>query len=91
MFAKLYCPSIVPVMNFEYQSEVLLACSLLLIPPLSQLTIFDISGKLILLKTNWNAVSLPYSLETLPAGIYIAILSSVNAHNRTTIFLRRLQ
>jgi hypothetical protein len=33
MFAKLYRPSIVPVMNFENQSGVSLTSSLLLIPP----------------------------------------------------------
>jgi hypothetical protein len=49
------------------------------------------SGKLILLRTNWNAVSLPYSLETLPAGTYIAILSSVNARHSTTMLLWRQQ
>ena len=91
MFAKLYCPSIVPVMNFENQLGVSLTSSLLLIPPLFQLAIFDMSGKLILLRTNWNAVSLPYSLETLPAGTYIAILSSVNARHSTTMLLWRQQ
>ncbi|GIV56970.1 MAG: hypothetical protein KatS3mg040_1738 [Candidatus Kapaibacterium sp.] len=42
MFAKLYCPSIVPVTNFEYRTDPELTCTFILVPPLSHLAIFDI-------------------------------------------------
>jgi hypothetical protein len=90
MFAKLYCPSIVPVTNFEYRTDPELTCTFILVPPLSHLAIFDISGKLILSRTNWNPMSLPFSIETLPSGTYIAVLSSLDARNSTTILIRRL-
>lgn len=90
MFAKLYCPSIVPVTNFEYRTDPELTCTFILVPPLSHLAIFDISGKLILSRTNWNPMSLPFSIETLLSGTYIAVLSSLDARNSTTILIRRL-